>query len=43
MKGAIPKDEMKVLKKLNLKFDTFALKVPELDAQRNLVVIRAPK
>ena len=43
MKGAVPKDELKVLKKMNLKFDTFALKVPELDAQRNLVVICAPK
>jgi len=45
MKGVVPRDELKVLKKmnLNLKFDTFALKVPELDAQRNLVVISAPK
>ncbi len=43
MKGVVPKDEMKVLKKMNLKFDTFALKVPELDAQRNLIVICAPK
>lgn len=43
MKGAVPKEELKVLKKLNLKFDTFALKVPELDAQRNLIVISAPK
>jgi 16S rRNA (guanine527-N7)-methyltransferase len=43
MKGHVPKEELKVLKKLNLKFDTFALKVPELDAQRNLVVICAPK
>ena len=43
MKGAVPKEETKVLKKMNLKFDTFALKVPELDAQRNLVVISAPK
>ena len=39
MKGAVPEDEMKVLKKRNLKFDTFTLKVPELDAQGNLVVI----
>jgi len=39
----VPKDELKILKKLNLKFDTFALKVPELDAQRNLIVIGAPK
>ena len=39
MKGAVPEDELKVLKKRNLKFDTFALKVPELDAQRNLIVI----
>ncbi len=43
MKGQVPKDELKVLKKMGLKFDTFALKVPELDAQRNLVVIDAPK
>ena len=43
MKGVVPKDELKVLKKMNLKFDTFALKVPELDAQRNLIVICAPK
>jgi 16S rRNA (guanine527-N7)-methyltransferase len=43
MKGLVPKEELKVLKKMNLKFDTFALKVPELDAQRNLVVICAPK
>ncbi len=43
MKGVVPRDELKVLKKMNLKFDTFALKVPELDAQRNLVVISAPK
>ena len=43
MKGVVPKDELKVIKKMNLKFDTFALKVPELDAQRNLVVISAPK
>lgn len=43
MKGVVPTEEIKALKKLNLKYDTFALKVPELDAQRNLVVIRAPK
>ena len=43
MKGLVPKEELKVLKKMNLKFDTFALKVPELDAQRNLIVIGAPK
>lgn len=43
MKGQDPRDELKVLKKMNLKFDTFALRVPELDAQRNLVVINAPK
>jgi len=40
MKGVV---QLKVLKKMNLKFDTFALKVPELDAQRNLIVISAPK
>lgn len=43
MKGVVPKEELKVLKKMNLKFDTFALKVPELDAQRNLIVISASK
>jgi len=43
MKGAVPQEELKVLKKMNLKFDTFALKVPELDADRNLVVIQAGK
>lgn len=43
MKGQVPKEEVKVLKKMGLKFDTFALKVPELEAQRNLIVINAPK
>lgn len=43
MKGMVPEDDLKVLKKMNLKFDTFALRVPELDAHRNLVVIRAGK
>ena len=43
MKGLVPEEDLKVLKKLNLKFDTFALRVPELDAHRNLVVIRAGK
>jgi len=43
MKGILPKEELKILKKLNLKFDTFALSVPELDAQRNLIVINAAK
>lgn len=43
MKGAVPKDELKIIKKMNLKYDTYALKVPELDAQRNLVVICSPK
>lgn len=43
MKGAIPLDELKILKKLNLKYDTYALNVPELDADRNLVVIQAGK
>ena len=41
MKGVMPEDELKVLKKKNYKFDTYALKVPELEAQRNLVVIQA--
>jgi len=40
MKGTFPEEELKDLKKRSLKFDTFALKVPELDAQRNLVVIK---
>ena len=39
MKGIVSKEEIKPIKKMNLKYDTFALKVPELDAQRNLVVI----
>lgn len=39
MKGNVTRDELKPIKKMNLKYDTFALKVPELDAQRNLVVI----
>ena len=43
MKGVLPEEELKILKKKNLKFDTFALTVPELDAQRNLVVVTAPK
>lgn len=43
MKGAVPTDEIKAIKKMNLKYDTYALKVPELDAQRNLVVVCAPK
>lgn len=43
MKGLMPDEEIKVLKKKNLKYDTYSLKVPDLDAQRNLVVISAPK
>jgi len=43
MKGTVPKEELKVIKKLNLKFDTFALKVPELEAQRNLITLCLPK
>ena len=43
MKGAVPEDELKAVKKLGLKYDTYALKVPELDAQRNLIVILASK
>jgi len=43
MKGQVPSDELKVIKKMNLKFDTYALKVPELNAQRNLVVISSAK
>ena len=43
MKGQIPHEELKLIKKMGLKYDTFALKVPDLDAQRNLIVIDAPK
>jgi len=43
MKGQVPNEELKAIKKMNLKFDTYALKVPDLDAQRNLVVIHAAK
>ena len=43
MKGVVPEDELKAVKKMGLKYDTYALKVPELDAQRNLIVICAPK
>jgi 16S rRNA (guanine527-N7)-methyltransferase len=43
MKGLVPNDELKAIKKMGLKFDTYALKVPELEAQRNLVVIRPSK
>lgn len=43
MKGLVPHEELKVIKKMNLKYDTYALKVPDLDAQRNLVVIFAAK
>jgi 16S rRNA (guanine527-N7)-methyltransferase len=43
MKGVVPEEELKAIKKMGLKYDTYALKVPELDAQRNLIVINAPK
>ena len=43
MKGVVPDEELKALKKMNYKYDTYALKVPELDAQRNLIVINAAK
>ena len=43
MKGVVPKDELKVIKAKKFKFDTYALTVPELDAQRNLVIIEAKK
>lgn len=43
MKGVVPEEELKAVKKLGLKYDTYALKVPELDAQRNLIVIFASK
>jgi len=40
MKGEIPEEQLKLIRKKGLKYDTYALKVPELDAQRNLIVIR---
>ena len=43
MKGVVPTEELKAIKKMGLKSDTYALKVPELDAQRNLIVINAGK
>jgi 16S rRNA (guanine527-N7)-methyltransferase len=43
MKGLILSEELKPIKKMGLKYDTYALKVPELEAQRNLVVIRPAK
>ena len=43
MKGSVPEEELKAIKKLGLESDTYALKVPELDAQRNLIVINAGK
>lgn len=43
MKGQIDQEEIKELKKHNYKFDTYSLAVPELDAQRHLVVIKAGK
>lgn len=43
MKGAVTREELKPIKKMNLDYDTYALKVPELDAQRNLVVIKPSK
>jgi 16S rRNA (guanine527-N7)-methyltransferase len=43
MKGVVPEDELKQLKKLNYGFETYALRVPTLDAQRNLIVIDASK
>ena len=43
MKGQLDDDEIKEFKKLGLSFDTFALRVPELDAQRHLVVVKASK
>ena len=43
MKGAVPEDELRALKKMGYKSDTYALKVPELGAQRNLIVIETRK
>ncbi|MEO0368415.1 MAG: 16S rRNA (guanine(527)-N(7))-methyltransferase RsmG [Pseudomonadota bacterium] len=43
MKGHLDEDEMKDFKKLNYKYDTFSLAVPELEAQRHLVVVRSAK
>jgi 16S rRNA (guanine527-N7)-methyltransferase len=43
MKGVFPDDELKPIKTKMLSVDTFALKVPELDAERNLVVMQPKK
>ncbi len=40
MKGQLDQNEIKEFKKLNYKYDTYSLAVPELDAQRHLFVIR---
>ncbi len=43
MKGIVPEEEIKALKKIGYKSDTYAIKVPELDATRNVIVINAGK
>ena len=43
MKGQIDPEEVKELKKQNYKFDTYSLAVPNLQAQRHLIVIKASK
>lgn len=43
MKGVFPEEELKPIKTKMLKIDTYSLKVPELDAERNLVVMQAKK
>lgn len=43
MKGVFPSEELKPIKASMLTVETYALKVPELDAERNLVVIQPKK
>ena len=43
MKGAVNQADIKALDKLRYDADTFALKVPSLEAQRNLIVVQANK
>lgn len=43
MKGQLDEQELRAAKKLNVSLNTYAIKVPELDAQRHLVVGRKKK
>ena len=43
MKGQLDEEELKALKKTGFKYEPYSLKVPELDAQRHVVVISAAK